>query len=452
MSIYIKVIKAINPIHNGGECLYNTTDDAAKNLIESNVLPSEWSGMHSGSIIRRGMKKRLINAVKIKGTITADKVQTIPTSGSVPAMPLSEERRAFLNKCLAKKGAETETEEEEETTEETTSQETQTQTSQTEERDMLKELKDEMQQLHNAATTQQQGSDAMMPLAQMLAPSLSKLIQPNYDWAMDAINKVVTEAIAAQRPHKVEIYVNDEMKGATGRTHFQFDKIMRALTTRVPLWITGEAGAGKTHSVHQAAEVLSLPYYSLSCGIETGKHELFGYMSATGEYSTTAFRNAYENGGVFLFDEIDAGSAEVFTSMNAALANSGVTFPCGTYVKKHKDFIAVACANTTGDGANMKYVGRQQIDKATTDRFAMIHFKYDEELEMDICGNRDWARLVQRLRHKIKEVNPEFIVSPRASINGAKLLAAGFTESEVVDMVVLKGAPETIRNQVKGMY
>ena len=109
-----------------------------------------------------------------------------------------------------------------------------------------------------------------------------------------------------------------------------------------------------------------------------------GYMDATGDYVRTAFRNAFEHGGVFLFDEVDNGNANALGVVNSALANGSMAFPDGM-VKRHPDFLCVASANTYGRGADRQYVGRQALDAAFMDRFEVIHVDYDEALEEALC-------------------------------------------------------------------
>jgi MoxR-like ATPase len=215
---------------------------------------------------------------------------------------------------------------------------------------------------------------------------------------------------------------------------------------KVNIWMTGEAGSGKSTIAENVAEAMGIPFYTLPCAGDLGKHEVVGYMDAKGEYVSTPFRKAYENGGVFIFEEIDSASAEVVLCVNTALANGGMYFPDGAFIKRHKDFVCLAAANTWGIGASRTYVGRQPMDGASLDRFIQYEVVYDEELELEIAGDRDWARKVQRIRQAVKTSNQRMIISPRASINGAKLLAVGFTESQVLEMTILKGCSDEQRN------
>jgi MoxR-like ATPase len=179
----------------------------------------------------------------------------------------------------------------------------------------------------------------------------------------------------------------------------------------------------------------------MSVGPQTTKSDIFGYMDANGNYVTTEFRRRFEEGGVFLLDEIDAGHGGVLTAVNAALAGTLCAFPDGM-IRKHEDFVCLAAGNTYGTGATREYVGRNQLDAATLDRFDFIDFPYDAALEKAIVasagGDPDWVDFVQTVRVAVDELKLRHVVSPRASINGAKLLKAGRPRDEVVRTQVWK--------------
>ncbi len=82
---------------------------------------------------------------------------------------------------------------------------------------------------------------------------------------------------------------------------------------------------------------------------------------------------------MFLCDEIDAGNANVLATLNALLSQPIAAFPDGM-VERHENFAFLAAGNTTGAGADMKFVGRNQLDGATLDRFVFVFWEYDEEL------------------------------------------------------------------------
>lgn len=229
-----------------------------------------------------------------------------------------------------------------------------------------------------------------------------------------------------------------------GVQHKQFETLLKCLTARTHVYVVGPAGSGKTVAAEKCAAALDLQFGCMSVGPQSTQSHIMGYMDATGKYVETEFRRRYEQGGVFLFDEIDAGNPAVLTCINSAIANDVCSF-ADKMVPKHKDFLIIASGNTFGRGANRDYVGRNQLDAATLDRFVVIDWDYDEELERNLVSNTAWVNSVQATRAAVEELKVRMIVSPRASIYGAQLLAAGLTEDVVEEMVIWKGVdPETV--------
>lgn len=257
---------------------------------------------------------------------------------------------------------------------------------------------------------------------------------------------VVPNYVANEKSfRKIELTFNGQTTLLEGLHHMQFEDVLRAVTTKVPLLLVGEAGAFKTSTVAAVAKAINQKFYCQSVGAQTTKSDLMGYMDAAGIYRYSVFRHAFENGGVFLLDEIDAGNANVITCLNAALANQVCSFPDGM-IEAHPDFICIAAANTFGTGASRQYVGRNQLDAASLDRFVVIEFLYDEEMEKQICNNDQWVKKVQKIRRHLK--GERVVISPRASINGAKLLSAGFTMEAVLEMTILKGCSQDIKERI----
>lgn len=229
--------------------------------------------------------------------------------------------------------------------------------------------------------------------------------------------------------------------------HEQFDSVLKAVAAEVPVMLVGPAGSGKTTLCEQVAEALNLRFYFT--GAVASEYKLSGFVDAQGRIVSTAFREAYANGGLFLFDELDASMPQAIMAFNAALANGHCDFPGDTApTKRHPDFRVVAAANTFGRGADRQYVGRNQLDAASLDRFVVINMDYDEVMERALAGNREWTRKVQRIRREIAKQQVRHIVSPRASIQGAKLLAAGFSIDDVLEATVWKGLDQDTKARV----
>lgn len=227
-----------------------------------------------------------------------------------------------------------------------------------------------------------------------------------------------------------------------GATHKAFKKITQAIAAGMNVCAVGPAGTGKTHMCAMIAEALELDY-GFTGKVES-EYALLGFRDAKGEYKSTEFRRLYENGGLFLFDELDGSNPKAITAFNAALDNGICAFPDGT-IKAHKNFRAIAASNTFWGGATREYVGRNPLDAASKDRFVFVDVDYDERLENSLAaaieGGLDVAHRVQALRKAAAELKVKVIVSMRATMTIAKLLQLGWKEKDAYQSGLWKGVP-----------
>lgn len=267
--------------------------------------------------------------------------------------------------------------------------------------------------------------------------ALQAALAPKLDMA--AIRDEITRAVAeltVPKPLAITVAGLPEIKVET--PHKQFELLLRVISAGCKnIWLVGPAGSGKTRAAEDCAKTLQLPYGAISVCAQSTKADLLGYMDATGNYRDTHFRRVYEHGGVFLIDEIDAGNPNVLAVLNQSLANGQCAFP-DKMITRHEKCFVLAGANTVGHGATAKYVGRNPIDAATIDRFVYIAWEIDETLEATLAGNKQWVSRVQKVRKAAAELGLSVVVSPRASIHGSKLLAAGILQSDVEAMVLFK--------------
>lgn len=285
----------------------------------------------------------------------------------------------------------------------------------------------------------QQVTDAQIEQA---VQRIAKMTAEHFLQAVPNMVKEETNKLAAR---KLEIKVGKTAPVQVETAHKALPDILLAVTAGVSPFLVGPAGSGKTTLAEQVATVLKLQFYMAAR--VTSEFKLVGFMDAQGRYVSTQFRKAYEHGGIFLFDEVDASDPDALTAFNAALANGLGDFPDGM-VKRHKDFHALAAGNTFGRGADRQYVGRNQLDAATLDRFQTFEIDYDEQLEMELAGNLEWTKYVQAVRASIAVEKVRHIVSPRASISGSKLLAAGMDRKQVEEACIWKGLPEDAKRRV----
>jgi len=211
--------------------------------------------------------------------------------------------------------------------------------------------------------------------------------------------------------------------------------------------VVGPAGGGKTKACEQVAVALGLPFYS--DGALTGEHKLTGYEDGPGRYHSTAFRQAFEHGGLYLMDELDRSDPSVPLALNSALANGFMTFPDRVEpVRRHADFVPLVAANTYGRGADRLYVGANQLDGATTDRTVTLNWDYDEVLERALAGDDAWVAYVQAARASAWKHKIRHIISPRASMGGAALRRVGLPFDLVTEAAIWKGLDAEQRSRI----
>lgn len=264
------------------------------------------------------------------------------------------------------------------------------------------------------------------------------------DTRLDDLNKKLTDI-----PSVVNFGTTEKPKRKI--VHKAFNKIIKVLqsTKRIHknIMLVGSAGGGKNVLCSDVANALNLEYYPMSVGLQTTKSDLLGFINAHGEYVTTPVRQAFENGGVLLLDEFDASHAGVVTILNSLLANDVCSFP-DKIINKHKDFICIVACNTYGKGGSIDYIGRNRLDGATLDRFITIDVEYDDNLEEKLTNNKEWLKIIRKMRKNIEKFGLKVIVSPRASMQGADLLESGFDIEEVLEMVIYKGIGEDAKQKI----
>ena len=260
---------------------------------------------------------------------------------------------------------------------------------------------------------------------------------------LDVIYRIETQTAAGP-------VVTEEM------AHNRLPLVAAVAQLGINVCLVGPAGSGKTTLAAQVAKILGRPFYMSGAILQ--KYELLGFVNAQGVYVRTAFRDAFELGGVFLWDEVDASIPSAMVAFNAAMENATADFPDGM-VDRSESFVCLAAANTYLMGGDIQYVGRNALDAATIDRFFFVDLPYDEKLECAIAGvdftgvtetlqfrqehtEADVQRYVdnvRKLRAAAAALEIKHVISPRASIKGAAALRAGIAGKWVEDGLVWKG-------------
>lgn len=225
-----------------------------------------------------------------------------------------------------------------------------------------------------------------------------------------------------------------------GHVRAEFAALLRRAKAGLNILLVGPAGSGKTHVAHQVAEALGRPFASISCTAGMSESALSGWLIPAGEggrfvFVPSDFVRMYEEGGVFLFDEVDAADANTLLFINQALANGSFYLPQRegrSKVTRHADFVCLAAANTFGNGSNGTYAGRERLDEAFLDRFraGRVFVSYDTKFERSVVDPEilawGWA-----VRKKIEDLRMSRVMSTRFLLDSTKLLAVGETLADI---------------------
>lgn len=263
-----------------------------------------------------------------------------------------------------------------------------------------------------------------------------------------ATREIVRQELEALAPRRIEVVGPRATVVLPSTVHYRFTHVLRALGRGDAVMMVGPAGCGKTMIAEQCATALTLPFHITST--INDPHELTGYIDGLGKYHDTPFRRAFEFGGIWCADEIDAWDASALLTANSALANGICAFPdVEAPLRRHCDFRMVATANTFGSGADRVYVGRNELDAASLDRFAVIAVDYDLTLErMFAAGNDRWLERVWQVRKAVAEKRIRHVVSSRAILRGVAALADGETWSDTEEQYLFKGMSANDRSKI----
>lgn len=270
------------------------------------------------------------------------------------------------------------------------------------------------------------------------------------------VEKVEVEVI---KYRGIEIVEKGEARKIEGVFHNQFPKLVQLASARMNIMIFGPTGCGKSHVCKQLADALGLRFGFVSCtagmseGVITGKLLPLGEAGKF-EYVISEFVDCFENGGVFLLDELDAADPNVLLVLNAALANGEICLsnrPENPIAKRHPDFVCIAAANTAGTNADRLYNGRNKLDGATLDRFQVgkVIFNYDNDLEKQICPDDALRSRCLKIRKAIEDNRLERAMSSRFMKDAYAMKVDYGWPQEDIDSAFFAGWREDERNKVK---
>jgi hypothetical protein len=257
----------------------------------------------------------------------------------------------------------------------------------------------------------------------------------------------LTKAFENAKPRNVVVQRPELPDVDVGVQHERFETLLSMCCAKLPngrrinVWLHGPAGTGKTRAAHSVADAMGLKFY-FTGAIETA-FALMGYTDAHGRLVRTPFRDAWEQGGVFLMDEADASHPQALAALNAAIDGGVAAFP-DKMVDRHDDCVIVAGANTVGRGGNTQYAGRVRQDGAFLSRWAMLEWPHDDKLESAIAGGDPvadaWVELVRAYRRVAVQQKIDGVsTTTRSSLDGAAMLRVGVPIDMVIEATIRKG-------------
>lgn len=312
--------------------------------------------------------------------------------------------------------------------------------------ELLYEKNKEDKKLEEASKTDPptatQAAGALDILSQTITALLAQTQIPQIEAAImggveDKVRAFIREEYGTIE-RKITTVVDGKKVPMKGIQHERFETVLKFVANDEPVFLTGPAGSGKNVLCKQVAEALGLKFYFTNA--VTQEYKLTGFTDAMGNYQPTQFYEAFTRGGVFMLDEMDASIPEVLVILNAAIANRYFDFPAPIgYVEAHPDFRVIAAGNTVGQGADYEYVGRNQLDAASLDRFTLVKIDYSEAIENSVaCGDMELAQFCRDYRKAAEKAGQKVIVSYRAIGRLAKMLQILSVE-EALQTCLVKG-------------
>jgi cobaltochelatase CobS len=273
--------------------------------------------------------------------------------------------------------------------------------------------------------------------------------------AKETIEEATPRAVTLVAPVRKKVEIK-------GRRHAQYDEVVEMLAAINQVMLVGPAGSGKSSLGNQIAEDFGLDFGFVSCTEGLSEAHILGRMNIQGAYIPAECVRICEEGGVMLFDEVDAMDANTSLVINELLANGRLAVP-----NRPEDPIAirspeclVMCAgNTFGSGSDMQYVGRNQLDAAFLDRFSslIVEVGYDKDLETELATQFKTLPLlaaIWRIRENVEKHKVRRAVTTRWVVHTGKLHQVNEEKYNYKELIFrcMKGwTDEEVRKALEGV-
>jgi len=278
----------------------------------------------------------------------------------------------------------------------------------------------------------------------------------NLSKQLESLQNKLGKAMQVTRTLEISNQADKQVKQFKELHHFQFPQLLKLISLGFQVYIWGGPGSGKTTAAMQVAKVRKQPFGLLSLNPMSPASKLEGYGTADGTYIPSIAYKMYSSegkGGLLCIDEFDNANGALLTSFNSALANGVGSWPLGIITEQHKDFALVTTGNTPGFGGTPAHPDRRKLDSATRDRFVVLDWEYDKDLERALalqeCEEAEpWITWCQTTRKWAEENAPRVMVTPRSCIFGARLLKnTDLPMNEIYKLTVARGITEDYRTK-----
>lgn len=165
----------------------------------------------------------------------------------------------------------------------------------------------------------------------------------------------------------------------------------------------GETGTGKTLAVRHFCHKYKIPYHRVVMNGGTTVEDIVGQnvMDADGKFKFEfqVLIKFMQKGGIFVFDEINAGQKEILHILNSITDFErmiSATQHKGEVIRACDNFMVVACMNPPSE------YDLQDMSKSLKSRFCSYYFDYDESIDKEVTNNDkkliEFARAVRLAR------------------------------------------------------
>lgn len=157
----------------------------------------------------------------------------------------------------------------------------------------------------------------------------------------------------------------------------------------------GDTGTGKSLAIEHFCYVNKLPTYRLVMNAGTTTDDIVGQMVMNEDgkfkFEYAVLVKMMEKGGVFVFDEINAGQKEILHILNSITdfaRRIAVTQHKGEVVKACDNFMVVACMNPPDE------YDLEEMSISLKSRFMPYYFGYEEKVDKEVLGKHE-AKLLE---------------------------------------------------------